>query len=323
MAGTLNWANCRVVKDGATYQMLVENSTVSQSFTRYATASNLLGPWTVQNGGEILYTAGVTGLQVPDGSISPGQFYKVGNVWHWFPWLSSDSLGDNKTRIFHTTSTDLIIWTPPKMVRGIEPSDLLGGQPLSQFADVNILEVGGETYLWSTMVSNAGSSPCLMRFAGGFDQLVYQNPGGEYPITIANPSVNQTLSVGSHTTLNFGSVVKSTHGAWDGTTFTVLDNCVGEYEVQVSALALTGGTGTELHLFLKVNGTVTAYLTLRNGITPASTFTLEGSATLSCILGDQITVCAFQGSGTAWEVLGGISHYGRLTINRKNQNQFN
>ena len=321
-ANETDWyANVRIYKDGATYRMLLERTGASTSHTYYATASNILGPWTIQNGGERLHTPSIDGIVSYSGSVSPGAFFKVGSFWYWFPWLSSTlAYGDDHTRVYFTKSTDLITWTPPRLIRDIEPTDAIGAETLDQFADVNMLEVDGDVYMWTTVVTDTASFSYLHKFDGTVAQLGHFPPNDEYPEIEAYPDAHKTLNVGSYTDMEFDSIVKATHGSFDGATFIVPEGAAGRYSISVQGGQVLNGTTQGLHIRANVDGSQELYNFSNDPVTGgAGMVCLQGELRLA--VGQQLKIQVYQGSGLAWEAQGGNKSLWRLNIRRIQTNQ--
>lgn len=137
------------------------------------------------------------------------------------------------------------------------------------------------------------------------------------PKVIAHPSTNQTLTSGGTTdTVAFGTEVVDTDNAFASNTFTVPSNQGGYYLISLSSLYLqSGGSSSGINVSIAVNGSAVARI-YQQPIDAGFAWGAGGASLLSLSAGDAVTIKITQADGTAWDILGGISTLGRLTIHR-------
>lgn len=161
-----------------------------------------------------------------------------------------------------------------KFLNQITPGESGGTMPLTVTIPLNVgdqIYVGSDT---SQTIGGAGTSHieiCLL----STEVVVSGNP------TVAQVSFSTSTSVGVNGTLVYDNVISDTDGAYDPTT--------GLYTVKKSGFyhcsTFNAPSGSQTNLVLCKNGTPTFLLS-----SGAPTFIAGSSATMSCIVGDTISI---------------------------------
>lgn len=148
--------------------------------------------------------------------------------------------------------------------------------------------------------------------AGGTNVLSVSSNGAvptpaTYPKVIARAAVDQTLNVGSETTLIFGTEMLDTASIYNTSTgeTTIPTNAAGTYLVGFGGIWMANGSADAVAFYVSVNGSTAGYLVR---VTPASGPFIESASTvLQLSAGDVVTIRAFQNSGTAWDIIAGAT----------------
>jgi hypothetical protein len=158
-SGMTWWGDSYVFKEGSTWYGLFDCANFPSTYWRLHLYTSSDGQtWTIANGGSQL-----SSLQISSGCMYGSAFLvrggaKIGGRYHLYYHAApagATSNGNLPTDCYHASSTDLINWTV------VTPNPILthlGGSSFEkeQIADVRIVEVGGQCFMYYSGVDDTG-----------------------------------------------------------------------------------------------------------------------------------------------------------------------